>query len=167
MEKYKIHINLFIVALGVVDLIVMANDGYNDGYIADGLSYWETFYYISLPETVSLTLYLLLVFNLFFKNRTDIKQMVGNSRIEQLEGKIAQMEYNKIFAIVMLFSVYLRFIPMHFPKLNQLLNGSLDLHSPSLLLHSMSVVFLAGMYFFGMDKVKDSAIKKGKTQPPA
>ena len=62
MEKYKIHINLFIVALGVVDLIVTANSG----YIADGLSYRETFYYISLPETVSLTLYLLLIFNLFF-----------------------------------------------------------------------------------------------------
>ena len=92
--------------------------------------------------------------------------MVGNSRIEQLEGKIAQMEYNRIFAIVMLFSVYLLFIPRLLPSLNELLNGGLDLKSPYLLADTISVIFLAGMYFFGMDKVKDSAIKKGKTHPP-
>ena len=163
MEKYKIHINLFIVALGTVFLIDLANDG----YIADGLSYWETLYYILLPETTVRTLYLLLVVNMFFKNRADIKQMVGNSRIEQLEGKIAQMEYNKIFAIVMLFSVFLSSIPMLLPSLNEFLNGGLDLKSPYLLADTISVVFLAGMYFFGMDKVKDSAIKKGRTHPPA
>lgn len=133
----------------------------NDVYIASGLSYWEAFYYVSLPETAGLTLFLLLSFNLFFLNRTDLKQMVGNSRIEQLEAKIAQMEYNKMFAITMFFSVYLFSIPILFPKFNQLLNGGLALmKSPYLLANAISVVFLTGMYFFGMSKLKDRAIKK-------
>lgn len=176
MKKYRIHINLFIVTLGIVDLAITAKYGYASGLNYEaGLSHWEAFYYIALPETAGLVLYLLLIFNLFFLNREGIKEMVGHSRIEQLEAKIAQMDFNKMFAFTMLFTFFLFSIPGFFPRFNQMLyedvfsplfNGSLFLKSPYLISNVITIGYLAFLYFWGMSNLKARAIRMGKTHPP-
>lgn len=177
MKKYRIHINLFIVALGIVFLALTANHDYAPGGITyvSGLSHWEAFYYVSLPEIAGMVLYLLLIFNLFYENRKGIKEMDGNSRIEQLEAKIAQMDFNKMYAFTTLFAVFLFSIPVLFPRFNQMLyedifsplfNESLFLRSRHLIANVITVGYLAFLYFWGMSNLKARAIKIGKTHPP-